>query len=237
MRTYILILLILFSNQSTAQYIQAEYKVEIGYPQGFTLDYIGKYFTSGTKSVEYLLPLYLDKYPSGSLTLNDKLYAVPTDTVQRYSVVDVDSGIVKIATEYGNEYYTFENNFLLWEVFPEIRNIDGLNCQRAQWRGRKDGIVLGEVWFATDIPVVAGFKQLIGIPGLIVELKYGNDYTAKLISYEITSEISPEVFEPKVFNQKRIKFIGHFKNDMTTEPLKEKKPEKKRQSYSDILNQ
>ena len=237
MRTNTIILFILFSYQTTAQNIRAEYSVEIQYPAGFSLDYNGKYFTSGTKSAEYLMPLYLDKYPSGSLTLNDKYYAVPTDTVQRYTVVDVDSGIAKIATEYGNEYYTFENNFLLWEVFPEIRNIDGLNCQRAQWRGRKNGMVLGEVWFAMDIPVVAGFKQLIGIPGLIVELKYGNDYSAKLISYEITSEISPEVFEPKVFDQKPFKFIGHFKKDISTEPFKEKKPQKNRKSYSDILNQ
>lgn len=237
MKPLIFVLFILFSYQTTAQHIRAEYKVEIQYPAGFTLDYTGKYFTSGTKSAEYLLPLYLDKYPSGSKRMNDKYYAVPTDTVQRYSVVDLDSGVVKIATEYGNEYYTFENNFILWEVFPEIRNIAGLHCQRAQWRGRKNGMVLGEVWFATDIPVVAGFKQLIGIPGLIVELKFGNDYTAKLVSYEITSEIPPEVFVPKVFDLKPFKFIGHFKNDITTEPLKDKKPQKKRQTYYDIINQ
>ncbi|HRN79292.1 MAG TPA: GLPGLI family protein [Ferruginibacter sp.] len=237
MKNYLIITFLLISKFLYSQNIAATYAVVINDPAGLNLEYEGVYYFSKNKSASYLKPLYLEKFPEGYITKDGKNHALDMDSIQHYIVTNIDSGTIRINNRYINFYHTYDEGFMIWEILPDTKNIDGLSCQKAQWRRKKNDKVLGEIWFATEIPVSAGLFTLQGLPGLLVEVHFYNFCKANLLSYNTNVPIDENVFWPEVFNQKVFKNGGHWKRHENELPTDDRKPKKKKQSYIDILNQ
>lgn len=217
-RLHLYILLLLF-NTTTAQQISAVYNVKVSYSGGYSLNYESRFYITGNKSAQFLIPLYLDDYPDSLIQITKELsYGIPMDSIQEYMVVDTDSGILRISYPIKfefNEYHTFEMGSLLWEIFPEVRMVNGLKCQRAVCRNKIGGSPIGEIWFTPDVPVSLGINGLRELPGLIVEMNWQNGmYRASLLTYDVISLLPKDVFWPSLYNRP-FKFGGHSKRIKT----------------------
>jgi GLPGLI family protein len=237
MKSLFCIFYYLLFNNAYAQNLSATYAVIINDPAGLNLEYEGVYYFSNNKSASYLKPLYLEKHPEGYLTKDEKNYVLNMEPIQYYVVSNIDSGTIRTNNHNFNFLYTFDKGFFIWEILPETKSIDGLSCQKAQWRRKKNDKVLGEIWFATEIPVSAGLFTLQGLPGLLVELDFYKFCKASLLSYNTHETIDERVFWPEVFSQKEFKNGDHWKRYENELPEDDKKIKKQKQSYLDISNQ
>lgn len=148
-----------------------------------TLDYDGFFLKKDNQYIFFKRPLFLDKYPDGAIeiqTNNQNEFftsIVSSDTIQGIYYTNADSLKVKYRFDVpGNAKITdvlnFERNYELgyqkWDILPDVKVIQGLNCQKAKWIG-SNGILQWEVWFVTDVPINYGPSGIIGVPGLVVE--------------------------------------------------------------------
>ena len=235
MKTILLFCLLFLSQNIYSQDFTANYSLTIHFPQ-FSLDYSAKYFSSNNKVVYYLEPLYLEKYPDKYITVKGANYGVPFDSIQQYTLVNLDSNVIWNVQVYGSGTKTkFEPGCLYWKIFPETRVINNLICQRAVWSQYDGGKEYGEIWFCPDIPMPVGLNMLTGLPGLMMEMDMYGSAKATLINFSFEEKIDPVLFWPPKFNS--IKFRdGRIWRKSTGKP-EEKKRKNSDAEIQNIMNQ
>lgn len=175
---------IMFSQEQFA--LKASYQVQI--QEDFTLQTTGKKIDSldfegvcmvkGQRVISYLKPLYVGKYPKDEIveevgTNKTRGFSLNTDSIIAIDYSAGDSMIMR-CTDYTTmpnmqKPYSFyyEPGFRKWEIQSEIKDIDGLLCQRAINR-YPNGDIQFDVWFCPSVPVPRGFYKTYDIPGLVV---------------------------------------------------------------------
>jgi GLPGLI family protein len=176
------------------------------------LKYDGFFLRNNKKYISYIKPLYLNEYPNGNVQLigsdNNSLGVnVCLDTCQYLCYVSLDSFIIRnrfqkaLDGKISNQVRNFEPNYQKWELLSEIKNIQGLKCQRARWVNSA-GTILYDVWFCEDIITDCNFNGLMGLPGLIVEgecIPWNQKFV--LLKYTTNIKVDDSVFWPKEFNE------------------------------------
>ncbi len=223
----------LFSQNIIAKY-RATMQINVVHEDGVKpklpeLEFDCYYYKKGNRYISFLRPLYFEKYKQGFMNYDVPnsainhfaVYHLNMDTLIAASYKDTDSLIWR-STHYSNmsnnqkpDYYNYERGWQQWNILPEKRNIDGLECQRAElvysggmYQEPKKG---WDVWFCPDIPVGANISNVLELPGLVIEgedLVLGIRY--ELESYALNVAIDDKVFWPDVFN-KKFAFRGNLK--------------------------
>ncbi len=75
-----------------------------------------------------------------------------------------------------------------WELHDEYRTIGEYQCQKATVLYHEPGWGVATAWFTTQIPLSVGPERTYGLPGLIVELSFENNWDARYILKEIRYE-------------------------------------------------
>lgn len=236
MKAFVFFLFLTYSFHLSAQTptLKARYLVKKTYipqnadkPTSITLDYEGIYLRKGSVYLSYFKPLYLDKYPTGSIEYGNqfnhkKILVVPTDSLNKIYHVNIDSLISRRHFGFPNqpssgENYvsTFEKGSRDWQITTEKKIINGLECTKAMLNLTSDTI---EVWFTPDIPAEVGPYGYVDAPGLPVTVwsPLLNE-TWTLLDVETGIELNDTDFWPAPFNkpfQKR----PHQKSLKPTEP-------------------
>ncbi|WP_162618526.1 GLPGLI family protein [Pedobacter yulinensis] len=178
-----------------------------------TIQSRGYLYRQNNQYIYFERPNYLETYPNGSVEIqtgNNQQYsrALCMDTIQRLSFVDMDSlqRIYRphIAAKHPlrvNYRQSFEADYFSWIMLPEVREINGLKCQKATMSIRDN--LQWIVWVATEVPMQAGVLGVIGIPGLIVEADCVPLKTRYVLqSYSVGTSIPQSVFKPAEFLEK-----------------------------------
>ncbi|MFN4007456.1 MAG: GLPGLI family protein [Chitinophagaceae bacterium] len=208
---------------ATAQNITASYKVTMlrtisdadGLPaKTFDVNYDGYLYTTNTRCISYLKPLYLKDYPDGTIDINTNDHGsigltLSTDTIQYVYYISTDSLIMRHRTDSNNKLIDkpsnsvrkFDPNYQNWQILPEIKVIAGFTCQRAKWLS-PTGSINFDVWFCSDIPCNNNFFGLIGLPGLVIEGKIpAYNLSFNLQNYRMNEPINDAIFWPAEFNE------------------------------------
>lgn len=85
---------------------------------------------------------------------------------------------------------------LQWELLPEKKIVDGLECKKAvtKYRGK-----IWEVWYAPSIALPYGPWKLHGLPGIIVEANDSEKrFNYRMVSIDYNVEKIPEIPESRV---------------------------------------
>lgn len=218
-----LLFLVIITFNLSAQTITANYSVtkavtyndEKG-TENFVavLKYDGFLYASNNKFISFLKPLYLKDYPKGEIPILSKqnnesnAYGVRMDTLQEIQYIALDSLIMRFRFHKNPEGYhsnfmrEFEANYQKWEILPETKTIQGLQCQRAKLFHPKKAQLIFDVWFYADIPVQVNFSNIIGLPGLVIEGELiPEKIKFALKKYELDVPISKHIFWPNEFNE------------------------------------
>lgn len=75
-----------------------------------------------------------------------------------------------------------------WELRDEFRTIGEYKCQKATVTYNEPGWGVATAWFTEDVPLSVGPERTYGLPGLIVEMGFENNWDAKYILKEIRYE-------------------------------------------------
>lgn len=202
----------LYATETTAQNFSAIYSVEHTttvntsemQTASVTLGYTGYFYKSGNKYISFFKPLFLDKYEDGSFEIAPgHSVNITMDTIQAISYIDLDSNIVRTRTDMVkiNKVRKFVPGLIKWQIMPETKNINGLDCQRAlmDFNGKTN---LCEIWFCSDINIPVSLRNLPDLPGFLVEANYYSaKETYKLVSYKIEDSISENTFWPLEFKE------------------------------------
>lgn len=118
-----------------------------------------------------------------------------------YDYIVIDHNDKKQVIQYEDFYKRFfkiNDSYpdLQWELLPEKKIVDGLECKKAvtKYRGK-----IWEVWYAPSITLPYGPWKLHGLPGIIVEANDSEktfNYRMVSISYDV--EKIPEIPESRV---------------------------------------
>lgn len=223
---YLIFLYVLFLNSLStfgqSQNIKAVYKVtKIVYctdingnrKEVTSLQYTGFLYQKNNRTIYYQKPLYLKEYPDGNVHIAvnanyQMLIGLPMDTLQHVYYMDYDSLITRSRTELPgatnkewNVKQPFKRGGMTWKFFPDTKEVNGLKCQKATFTAL-DGRLIYEVWFCSDIPVLAGPFTIRGLPGLGVQAVCPVlDETYTLESYNTNISPPDSILWPDVFNQ------------------------------------
>ncbi len=208
-----------------AQTLIATYKTKlpVSYNDGMgisipviDLEFTAVYCEIGTRSLFYKKPDYLNIYPDGTARLpkneENKVEFVTfcIDTMQGVVYLNQDSLFQKTwfdcipkgeGVDTINMRY-YEPGYQIWEIDTATRNISGLSCQKASWKGSKSKVKQWEVWFAPSIRTISGPNGIVGLPGLVVEgvnLVSGEKY--RLDKFEILPEKNENLLLPNMFKK------------------------------------
>jgi len=212
--TLTLILLLLIRHILPAQEFTAKYNVTRTVLSNGNkshevaiLKFNGYYYKKDKTVISFYKPLYLNEYPGGAVTekendFNYHSYNLEMDTLQAISYCNFDTMILRYRNAItGNFTNLFEAGIHEWKIFPEIQTIHGLTCQRATLQ-LPNGSPYCQMWFAVDIPLQIGFRNLLDMPGLMVEGEnFGTREKYMLESYSFEAPINNEIFWPKEFEE------------------------------------
>lgn len=238
----IVFLSLFISFFSKAQTVQATYTVTediyaplaSGEKKVGTLTNTGYLYKKDGRYVYFEKPNYLKDYPDGYIKIqldgsNSHLVGISIDTLQYLAFVNMDSlykygrgnssgfGRVKENTK-----QNFNPDFYEWEMLNETKVINGLKCQKASLSNK--GRLQWVVWFAPEVPVLAGPFTIIGVPGLVVEAEMVPlKKFYKLDKYTVGKDFPEDVFHPKEYLQPFVKLPDLKKNN---DPLKQSKIQK-----------
>lgn len=223
MKALYLFTLITIFHKCNAQDFSANYSVIMTWPN-YNLNYNAKYFASGNKVAHYLEPLFVGKYPDNILKIKGVSYSIPIDSIQDYTVVDLDSSIIWYMPVIGPaNKFKFEPNYFYWQINPETKIINNLICQKANFYNYDGGRLLGELWFCPDIPMPSGLFMVQNIPGLMVELDFFGTGRVSLINFSFGEKIDPIVFWPPKFNNLKFKDGGTWRKSSVNSLDKKRK--------------
>lgn len=80
-----------------------------------------------------------------------------------------------------------------WKFTGRQKNILNMPCEEAVSAGAEDTLT---AWYTTKIPVPGGPKEFGGLPGMILEINMGNNYTIKAKSIKEQAELAKKIKEP-----------------------------------------
>jgi GLPGLI family protein len=175
-----------------------------------SVDLAGTLYRKQNRYIYFERPLYLEKYPDGSISVNispteASAYVVSTDTLQSINYSDYDSLTNRYRVDYKvdvrNNVRHFDRNFYSWTFLPEKKDINGLHCQKASLT--MNGNPQWTVWFCPDIQMDANPGNIKSLPGLVVEadnIPLKKHYT--LDTYSANTNIADKNFWPNEFNEK-----------------------------------
>lgn len=104
-------------------------------------------------------------------------------------------------------YFKYDTQNHLWNLKNETKTINNITCYKAtldyqtftynQNNERVPMIITYEAWYAPSIPIKVFYKELNGLPGLILELKRENygSLVAEYINYNVN--VYNNLFEPE----------------------------------------
>jgi GLPGLI family protein len=192
------------------------------------LESTGFLYRKQNRYIYFQKPNYLEQYPTGAIVVpisanHTYNYSLCMDTLQNINYTAMDSLILRHRPDLGdtrsgsfNFVQKFEQNVFNWIYLPEIKEIQGLRCQKATLaiNGRPEWVV----WFCPDIVMQAGIDNILDLPGLVVE---GENVATKskyyLQHYTTGTDINDSIFWPKEFLQ-RFEKLGDRKRTITVSP-------------------
>ncbi|MFN4008179.1 MAG: GLPGLI family protein [Chitinophagaceae bacterium] len=193
-----------------------------------TLESTGFLYKKQNRYIYFQKPNYLAQYPNGTITtlVKDKYvhnHLLCTDTLQSINYTAMDSLILRFRPNMGgagqvdfNYVQKFELNVFNWVYLPEIKEIQGLRCQKATLA--INGYPQWIAWFCPDIPMQAGVDNILDLPGLVVEaecIPIKSKYY--LQQYSTTTPIDDSIFWPNEFKQ-RFEVLADRKRKTTVAP-------------------
>jgi GLPGLI family protein len=200
-----------------------------------SLEYAGILYRKGNRYISFKRPLYLDKYPSGSIDVQmsqNRIVGISLfmDSVQSIYYKDFDSLLNRYRVDASgkgqvtNNYLQyFEPDARQWEILTDTKEVNGLKCQKARSFNR-DGALAYEAWFCPDVEMQGGPMGVFGLPGLVVELDAPRSYTRwELTSYSFTVDIPDTIFWPAEFNQSFKQLAKHTKLGSSNKATKQQK--------------
>ena len=213
-----------FVFQIKAQTIEAHYVVKSlrqiplanDNTKEIILEWEGLIFQSGVKTICYLVPQYLNQYPTGIINFTSAegstvSYMLSTDTIQMPELYNLDSLRLwkcnNLSSDGYKQYSTrkFEQGKTKWKLLPETKIINGLQCQHASVFNGSTCSIVHDIWFYPDVAMEFGFLGIRDAPGLIVECSSplaNISYTLKY--FKKGEEIVDATFLPAIFN--KVKF-------------------------------
>jgi GLPGLI family protein len=174
------------------------------------LDLEGLIYQSGAKTICYMTPQYLSQYPSGSINLKTDensfaYYMLNTESIQIPHLVNMDSlkewKCFNLSGGY-KQFFTgkFEKDNTKWNILPETKIINGLQCKHAQLLNSTNTELIHDIWFYPDVTLEFGLWGINNAPGLIVECNSPSYKTTYSLKYFKKGEAIPdEVFLPDIF--------------------------------------
>ena len=201
------------SQRSFAQQLCAEYSVNktIVTTEGATktiadLPYKGLLYIDNLRSIYWKEPLYLDTYPTGSISYGDgQSKMIPMQARQTITLTYLDSGIIRHRVDNSlfstNYFTTFQAGYQQWELLADTNIISGLFVQRAVLKD-SIGNKQWDIWYSPNIPASVGPGMTSNLPGLLVE-GYCTFYreTFTLTSYQLNCKQEPQIFTPIEFKE------------------------------------
>lgn len=203
-----------------AQELEAQYKVtkdiyvkeENGNEKLITtLEYKGYLYKKENAYISFIKPLYLDKYPTGMIDrkvsdLNLYTNTVSIDTFQHINYANFDSLLLRTRNtpSYGagsNSTRSFERGLSEWKILPDLKEINGLKCQKATLFFQSINKIGFTAWFCPEIPTEYNPAGIRDLPGLVIEVDcHAIDQKWMLESYRIGGTIHDSIFWPMEFN-------------------------------------
>lgn len=190
-------------NSVLGQGISADYDCTVTYPNGITLNYTGKFFYQDNKSISYMLPDFLSKYPEGTVEQNGITYGFSSDSVQFILLLNLDSGTYKATINPRIYEGTLDASGGEWRITNEVGMIEGYKCQHAYWVTKNGKDTSAEIWFTDEIPCPTGFEVWNYVPGFVVKVKTPMNMVATLRRVTIGEGIPPAVFIRKELKKKK----------------------------------
>lgn len=200
---WMIILFFLIWNSVLGQGISADYDCTVTYPNGIALNYTGKFFYQDNKSISYMLPDYLSKYPEGTVEQKGINYGFSTDSVQFILLMNLDSGTYKATinpTIYEGKLDATDGE---WQITNEVTTIEGYKCQHAYWVRKNSKDTATEIWYTDEISCPTGFEVWNYVPGFVVKVKTPMNMVATLRKVRVGDAIAPEVFVRKELKKKK----------------------------------
>lgn len=194
MKLKIVVLFFILSKTVFSQGISAEYDCSLAYPNGVTLNYTGKYYYQGNKSISYMLPDYLSKYPDGTVKVKGVDYAYSFDSVQFITLIDLDSGTYKASFNFSIYEGRINASGGEWQITNETAEIGGYQCKHAYWVMNNGKDTSSEIWYTNEIPCPTGFAIWTYVPGFVVKVKTPMNLTAVLRKVQVGVTLPPEIF-------------------------------------------
>lgn len=224
MKLLYLLLISLITSKAIAQNITAKYAVTetIYYTDkngnkaaAPILKFDGFFYGNGHTYISFLKPLYLNDYPDGSIIVEqspDNVFrsvGLIMDTIQGIDYNSLDSLIYRCRFQKNpegltsNTKFDFELGYQKWEILPETKTIQGLQCQRAKrYDPYRGNMLVNDVWFCADLTVPVSFDNCLGLPGLIVEgTNLGTNTFYELQYYNLNMAIPEQIFWPNEFTE------------------------------------
>ncbi len=193
------------------------------------LDYEVIVYQSDSNIISFIKPQYLLDYPSGQI--------ITQNGEASYSILKLDMDTIQKVNLYRNKnkqfwYYDnessqyFTNNYKLgttkWKLFPETKEINGLNCKHAiTYNGGDTTKIFHDIWYYPNIAMGYGLFNLKDAPGLVVECNnpiLNLTYTLKYFKKD--EPINSTIFWPAEFN--KVKFEDYTKPKVVSEKDKKK---------------
>lgn len=240
MKQIITTICILIFYHCPAQNFEAEYQMEMILSpdaQGFMLPFKINYYSKENTAISYVRPQYFNLYPSNTVTIKGKSYALWTDSILAINYFNFDSLYHRVF-EFGYELRPYDTSYYHYKILDETKIINGLLCRKATWTPNRPDAKspYAEFWYCPDIPMKGGIMGNYNLPGLIVEFDYYNFYTAKLINYSFPNKIADDIFWPKEFNATPKDRI-HKNNLSPKQKAEYEKKIKDQEIYKEIQNQ
>ena len=143
------------------------------------------------KPLQFMTAIFFDSLISKSIS--DPILTNPTDTCVG-----------------GKTYWKFSSGFQPWQFIEQIKEINGIICQRAQLI-LPDGSLYWDLWFAPKIVVQGAPYGLETLPGLMIEgYCDGLKLNFSLNDLEMVSRGDPRLQLPSCFNEE-FKYRGIMK--------------------------
>jgi GLPGLI family protein len=235
MKNILLIISCCFAfSQLKAQTIEAHYSVKSprqiplsdDKTKEIIIEWEGTIYQSGAKTISYLVPQYLNQYPTGIMNFptpdgNSIAYSLSTDTMQMPELYNIDSLRLwrcnNMFSTGQRQYSTrkFGNGEVKWKLLPETKIINGLQCQHAQVMSGSGTTIVHDVWYYPQVALQYGFLLLRDAPGLIVECSSPLANISYSLKYFKTAEpIDNAVFWPALFNKTKFEEMYPVKKPM-----------------------
>jgi len=82
-----------------------------------------------------------------------------------------------------------------WELTGETKSIGNYTCYEAKYTRKEDGLLV-TAWYTPQIPISTGPDKFWGLPGLILEIRYGKGTIILCTEIELNPDNKVKIIEP-----------------------------------------